>query len=239
MPTDPPIVNVYCDESSHLPHDGHPFMVLGALWHSADSARLIAEGIRAIKVRHHCDRDFEAKWSRVSPANLPLYSELLTFFLKSDALRFRALIAPKGQLDHGKFHQDHDSWYYKMYYTMLRPVMVRPGYRYRVFLDIKDTRSASKVRHLHDVLCSSLHDFEKQRLLRVQNVHSKEIEQLQLTDLLVGILNYANRNLHSNKGKTALVDALRSATGFSLTSSTPVAAQKINVFRWTPSGGHV
>jgi len=67
-------------------------------------------------------------------------------FLADERLRFRGLVVPvKGRLDHARFDQSHDDWYYKMYFTMLRPIFCAP-HRYRIYLDVKDTRGGPKVQ---------------------------------------------------------------------------------------------
>ena len=55
-------------------------------------------------------------------------------------------VASKEGLRHDDFDQSHDSWYYKMYYLLLRRLLAERENEYRVFLDIKDTNSAEKVR---------------------------------------------------------------------------------------------
>ena len=66
----------------------------------------------------------------------------------------------------------------------------------------------------------------------MQLVHSHEIEQLQLADLLIGAVSYMNRGLHSNAGKQALVDRMRQRSGYSLTKTTLLREDKVNLFRW-------
>lgn len=68
-----------------------------------------------------------------------------------------------------------------MYWVMLK-TLFHPNSQYFVYLDIKDTRSAQKVRTLHDVLSNSQRDFERRVIRRVQMVASHEVEQLQLAD---------------------------------------------------------
>ena len=41
--------NIYCDESCHLPNDGQPLMVLGAVWCPVDKSREISVRLREIK----------------------------------------------------------------------------------------------------------------------------------------------------------------------------------------------
>ena len=100
-------------------------------------------------------------------------------------------LSGKARLDHARFDQSHDDWYYKMYFTMLRPIFCAP-HRYRIYLDVKDTRGGPKTRKLHEVLANSLYDFDRQCIERVQLVRSHESELLQIADLLIGALTYAN-----------------------------------------------
>lgn len=227
------VFNIYCDESCHLEHDGQPVMVLGALWCPLDKVREIAIRIREIKRRHGLSPDFEVKWTKVSGSKAPLYLDLLDYFFDDDDLHFRALIIPdKGKLNHAAFAgQSHDIWYYKMYFGMLKAIF-HPRARFRVYLDIKDTRGGDRVRTLHDILCNNLYDFSKEIVERVQLVHSHEIEQLQLADLLIGAISYANRGLTHNRGKTAFVERMRQRSRYSLTKSTLLREDKINLFVW-------
>ncbi|MCB1678520.1 MAG: DUF3800 domain-containing protein [Halioglobus sp.] len=181
------IFNVYCDESCHLENDHQKAMVLGAIWCPLDKSREVAVRLREIKLKHGLAPGFEVKWTKVSPAKTGLYLDLVDYFFDDVDLHFRALIVPdNSKLRHDAIPgQDHDTWYYKMYFDMLK-VIFRPDARYRVYLDIKDTRGAEKVAKLHEVLCNNIYDFSRKVIERVQLVHSHEIEQLQLADLLIG-----------------------------------------------------
>ncbi len=226
--------NVYCDETCHLENDQKPVMVLGAVWCSVAKRKGISTRLREIKERHGLPRDFEVKSTKVSPAKLPFYRDLLDYFFDDDDLHFRALVVPdKTRLDHRRFEQDHDTWYYKMYFDMLK-VIFAPDSRYRVYLDIKDTTGSSKVRKLHDVLCNNLYDFSRQIITRVQLVHSSEVDILQLTDLLVGIVRYANESIQHSEAKQRLVQRTKQRSGYSLIRSTLLRESKFNVFVWRP-----
>jgi len=197
------------------------------------AVRPIAEAIRALKTAHGLKPDFEAKWTKVSPGKATFYLALINFFLNDDRLRFRGLVVPdKARLDHARFDQSHDDWYYKMYFTMLRPIFTAP-HRYRIYLDVKDTRGGPKIRKLHDVLTNSLLDFDRQTIERVQQIRSHESELLQITDLLIGALTYANRGLASSPAKTAILAQLRASLGQQALSRTSTfAAIKFNVLVW-------
>jgi hypothetical protein len=231
--TEPRRFNVYCDESCHLEHDGIPAMAWGAVYCPAAETRAIAAAVRALKAEHGLAHDFEAKWTKISPAKVDFYLALVDLFLADERLRFRGLVVPeKGLLDHARFDQSHDDWYYKMYFTMLRPIFCAP-HRYRIYLDVKDTRGGPKTRKLHDVLGNSLHDFDRQAIERVQQVRSHESELLQIADLLIGALTYANRGLVTSPAKAAIIERLCTRLGPNVLSSTSAfAATKFNILVW-------
>src|SRR4051812_13733207 len=207
-------------------------MVLGAIWSKLDSVHHSTERLREIKIRHGLSRSAELKWTKVSPGNLPLYLEILDYFFDNDQLCFRALIADKGDLRHGQFEQTHDEWYYKMYFDMLKWIL-QPEDRFRIYLDIKDTRSSSKIRKLHEVLANNLYDFSRDIVERVQTVRSHEAELLQLADLLIGAVSAANRPLSiQSSAKRACVERVRQRSRYSLTQSTLLRERRFNLFHW-------
>lgn len=231
----PQTYNIYCDESGHLEHDEAGVMVLGAVWCPLSHAYEAGRRLRTLKTSCGLNSAFEVKWTKVSPAMTDFYVALTNAFWADPDLHFRALVVPdKSKLQHSNFQQTHDTWYYKMYFDMLKAILNPPD-RHRIYLDIKDTRSADKTRKLHDVLCNSMYDFDRQIIERVQTVRSNEVELLQLADLLIGAVSYANRRLSGNAGKTAIVANLRQASGYSLTRTTLLKESKCNVFVWEAS----
>lgn len=228
----PDTYHIYCDESCHLENDQQAAMVLGALWCPATRVREGNVAIRALKEKHGFATDFELKWTKVSPAKIAFYRELVDYFFDNGWLHFRALIVPdKTKLRHDAYGQTHDEWYYKMYFDLLKVILERDSV-YRIFLDIKDSRSARKVVKLHDVLTNNMYDFDRNIVRTVQNVHSHEIELLQLCDLLLGSISYANRGLAGSPAKQALVEHMRRRSRLKLTLTTLLREDKVNLFRW-------
>ena len=229
----PRVFNVYCDESCHLENDDIPVMVWGAVFCEAHVVRKLSLRIRALKAEHGLSRRFEAKWTRISPAKAAFYLALVDLYLDDNRLRFCSLVVPdKGILRHSAFSQSHDDWYYKMYFTMLRPVLTLP-HRYRIYLDVKDTRGGSRIRKLHEVLAGSLHDFDHECVVRVQQIRSHESELMQLADILTGALAYANRSLTGSQAKSAVVERLRGRLGSdALDHASAAAAAKFNLLVW-------
>lgn len=224
--------NVYCDESCHLENDGQKAMVLGAVWCPKDKRLEIAQRIREIKQRHGLGRDFEIKWTKVSPSKLAFYQDIVDYFFDDDDLHFRGLIVPdKSVLDHDSHQQDHDDWYYKMYFTMLKTIF-EPDSRYYVYIDIKDTLGHEKVERLQDILCTNAYDFSRRMIADVKRVHSHEVEHLQIADLLIGALSYLHRELSGSSAKEALIARIRQRSGYRLTFNTMIRELKFNLFIW-------
>lgn len=229
------VYNIYCDESCHLENDGIAVMVLGAVWCPDSKRKEIFQRIREIKQKHGFQSDFEIKWNKVSPAGLDFYLDVLDYFFDDDDLHFRALVVPdKKKLDHQAFGQDHDTFYYKMYFDLLK-IILSPECGYNIYIDIKDTKSQEKVLNLQNVLRNNHYDFHKQIIKKIQQVHSHEVEILQITDMLTGAIGYLHRGLQNNAGKVALINRIRERSGYSLMQSTLVKESKFNLFIWKPT----
>jgi len=224
--------NVYLDESCHLENDNVQVMTLGAVWCPQEKARDISLRIRDIQSQHGLAHDFEIKWTKVSPAKRDFYQAVIDYFLDDDDLHFRGVVIPdKTALDHDRFSQTHDEWYYKMCFTLLEPI-IDPTQYYSIYLDIKDTRSEGKRRKLEEVLRNANYDSSENIIRRVQQIRSHESELMQLADLLIGAVTYANRGLQTSAAKLALIGRVRQRTRFSLTRSTWLREPKINLLIW-------
>ncbi|WP_346030675.1 DUF3800 domain-containing protein [Dermacoccus barathri] len=231
-------LNIYCDESSHLPNDGMPVMVLGAITCESTLARQSMQRLFDIRKRHAMPHDFEIKWTKVSPAKVGFYLDVVDYFFDSTHLNFRTVVAPKGKLDHSEFNQTHDDWYYKMMFYLVRNVLPASG-SVHIYLDKKDTRGGVKARKLHDVTANAAYDFDRSRIRRVQIVESHHVGLLQLADLLLGAVNYANRGMSTSAAKSQVVQRIRERSGYELTRSTLPTERKFNVFVWRPQGGRL
>lgn len=231
--------NIYCDESCHLQNDKNDIMVIGAISCPLKYAKEINSIIKHIKEEYGLGRNkygvaMELKWTKVSKSKMNMYKKLIDLFFEKDYLNFRAvIIKEKSKLDHKIFLQDHDTWYYKMYYYLLRE-MVRLGQQYNIYIDIKDTNSADKVLFLQKVLNRSLYDFYDETVMRIQTIRSEEVNILQLTDLFIGALSYINRGKNSSEAKLEIIEYLKDYSGLDLEHTTLRGDQKFNIFIWTP-----
>jgi hypothetical protein len=234
------IINIYCDESCHLENDGQPVMGFGAVICSQENLAAVNAALAALKEKHRARG--ELKWEKVSPARLAFYEELIDWFFAEPNLRFRGwLVDHKSRLAHDFFNAgSHDSFYYKMYYYLLEP-QVRwpqpgePERTYRIYLDVKDTRSRIKVKSLCEVLRNKKHDWNGKLVSRLQSAHAAEVQLMQLTDFLLGALTYRNRPLAQPGGaKVACVERMEKRAGFLLTGGTPPWEEKLNFYTFTP-----
>lgn len=225
--------NIYCDESCHLEKDRQSVMLLGAIWCPKTEVKKHASALREIKERNYSRG--ELKWTKVSASRKSFFIEILEYFFSTDGLKFRCLIVDnKKYLDHSYYNLgSHDSFYYKMYFYLLRNILSAIN-KYNIYLDIKDTCSQRKINILRDVLCNSFHDFERKMINRIQHVRSKEVELLQLTDFLIGAISYSSRHLSSSRSKLAIVSRIQKLSGLNLKDTTPPWEEKFNLFFFSP-----
>jgi hypothetical protein len=145
----------------------------------------------------------EIKWTKVSLSKIRFYIDLVDYFFDTD-LRFRAIGVEKAKIRNEDFFQTNDDFYYKMYYLLLY-YNINSFYNYNVYLDIKDTLSACKVRKLREILNVRLGVFRN-----VQNIRSCESLLMQLADFLMGAISYnVNDTEHKNIAKVQIIEKIR------------------------------
>lgn len=230
------MINIYCDESCHLENDGINVMGLGGIWCSKSKMCEINQKIKDIKIKNSVNPTSEVKWTKISPSKKQLYIDLINYFFDDDGLHFRGLIVPnKSVLNHEKYNQTHEDFYYKMYFEMLKTIF-SPNLKYNVYVDIKDTNSAKRVRKLEEVCCNSLYDFSHKIIQNIQPIRSHEVQAMQLVDILLGALVYTNRNFDSSviqsETKKELIKLIKKRSGYSLKKTTLLKEEKFNVFIW-------
>ena len=229
-------INIYCDESCHLENDGINVMGLGGVWCSKYKIREINQRIKDIKIRNGVNPTAEVKWTKVSPSKKQLYIDLINYFFDDDDLHFRGLIIPnKSVLNHEKYNQTHEDFYYKMYFEMLKTIF-SPSLKYNVYVDIKDTNSAKRTRKLEEVCCNSLYDFSHRIIQNIQPIRSHEVQVMLLIDILLGALVYTNRDFASDvvqsETKKELIELIKKRSGYSLKKTTLLREEKYNIFIW-------
>lgn len=164
-------------------------------------------------------------------SKMGLYEDLIKWFMNSDYLQFRCVVADKTGLDYDRFQINHDDWYYRMYYLLLGKTLNETN-EYSIYIDIKDTCSSRKVEELKNVLNRSYYDFYASMIQKVQQIHSHEVELLQLADLFIGAVGYQNNGLISSPAKLEIIKLLGENTGCRLDATTSLAKKKFNIFVW-------
>ena len=234
------LYNVYCDETCHLENDGINVMVLGAVWCPQSKLKEVNQRIKEIKARNNVSTTMELKWTKISPGKLDLYKDLVNYYFDDDDLHFRALIIPdKSKLDHQRFNQTHDDWYYKMYFDMLK-VIFHPMDRFEVYIDIKDSNSYHKAQRLREVCSNSMYDFSQSIIQRLQPIRSDEVQIMQLTDILIGAIAYENRSFpdgfQKSSAKQGIISLIKKRSGYTMKKTTLLREDKLNLLRWDARG---
>lgn len=215
--------NLYCDESCHLENDQNTYMILGYLRVPYNQMKLHANAIKEVKERHHFFG--EIKWSKVANSQSKFYSDIVSYFFASD-LAFRAIVIKKENINNEQYGQDFDTFYYKMYYQLFNHKIDMLS-SYNIYLDVKDTLNARKVRKLKEILQT------KYGVVRnLQSIQSHESLFLQLADLLIGAIGYNLRPEEEQKvtAKKALINRIQKDSHQSLKKSSYLSESKMNLF---------
>jgi len=228
------MINIYCDESCHLENDNINVMILGGIICPQDKLKEANKDLKEIKNSFGIPANLELKWTKVSPAKIDLYKALIYYFFDNKHLKFRGLVIPdKSQLDHERFNQTHDDWYYKMYYVMLKAILL-DAKEYQIYIDIKDTNSYRKSQELKKYLSI----LSKNSIKKLHPIRSDEIQIMQLADLFIGAVGYCNRDFPKNHiksiAKQEIIQLIQNRSKCSLTQTT--YDEKFNMLMWTPQG---
>ena len=234
------LYNVYCDETCHLEHDNSNVMVLGAVWCPQSKLKEINERIRQIKKRNNVSETMEMKWTKISPAKVDLYKDLVNYFFDDDDLHFRGVIIPdKTRLNHERYHQTHDTWYYKMYYYLLDR-FIDANYSYYILYDEKDKYTTYRMNTVKKIIENkkSFNKFSSFNL-RTKQINSKESELMQLLDVIMGAVGYKNRGYmekdkQTGQTKKEIAKYLESKFEKNIENGTSPYETKFNIFIWKP-----
>ena len=193
--------------------------------------------IKDIKLKHGISSHREIKWTKVSNAKLDYYKELIHYFFSNESLNFRAVVIPdKSKLNHDKFSQTHDDFYYKMYFYLIRKFL-NNKHELQIFMDIKDTHGNKKIRKLKKILQNFSKNRFEHSVKNIQLIRSHENSLLQLTDLLIGAISYKNRGLSNSNSKLELISLIEEYTNFNLDKTTMLSEIKFNIFIFDNDGG--
>src|SRR6056297_3635104 len=108
--------NLYCDESTHLQHDGKPFMVIAYIKCAYPQIKQHKDYIKLLKSKHKFHG--EMKWSKISKSNSEFYADVIDYFFATD-LSFRAIVVDKSQIDETREGFTYNDFYFRMYYQLV------------------------------------------------------------------------------------------------------------------------
>ena len=216
--------NIYCDESTHLEHDRHPFMLYGYVSIASNQIKICKEQIKAIKEKYgYAD---ELKWINVHEKTFPVYKELVEYFFLTD-MQFQAVIADKTQIDSSRPDYTFDDFYFRMYFQLFHHE-INLGHNYNIYFDIKDTCSQEKLHRLREALKwnASIRNF--------QFIRSHESVFVQLADVLMGAINYQLRIQKGDVGgkviaKRRIADLINGHTPISFKPSSQLSSKMFNL----------
>ena len=221
------IVNIYCDESSHAKVPEGP-MAIGALSLPKDKYFECRDAVRKIKQEYGLSVKTELKWTKISPKKVSAYIALIDYFFRTEYLSFRA-VAIKDKKAYSTAGLNSDDVYYSLYFILLNPMMADDR-RNRVYLDIKDTHSGSRVPRLEAKLKNDNYEVESGQIERVQVINSQDVELMGLVDVLVGALAAANRDDTKSDAKLKVIQRIRDCCGYTLKKSTLLGARKLCLY---------
>lgn len=223
--------NIYCDESGHLQRMQQNVMVLGALHIPKNRVSDITNSLKQLKKKHGLNEHWELKWAKISNAKLDYYKGLIDYFMDEPDLSFRCIVIPdKETLDHKRFDRTDDDFYYVMFFYALKKLIENENI-YDIYFDFKDAFQNEKLNVLKRYLQN--HCNIADRNLRLHIIQSHVSQFIQFTDLLIGIVAYANKHLETNSAKLELVNYTHNRVRESLISSTVLHKKKFNVFVWS------
>ncbi len=113
-------INIYCDESRYSNLED-PYLVIGAVKCPREYKREIVGELNSLKHLYGIGGEFG--WKSVSPNKGEFYLSLVDWFLKTDALRFRCVVANKDNL----WSRDAEDGFYVVYHQLLYHWLVPPN----------------------------------------------------------------------------------------------------------------
>jgi hypothetical protein len=212
-----------------------PVMCIGYTEINTGQYAEIKQHIKELKLQHKSPT--EVKWNNVSASRLPLYKALVDYFFATN-IDFRCILVKyKDKLNHEQFNQgDHNNFYYKLIYFLLKSATNPPANQYNVYLDIKDTRGKERLNKIEEVLQHKYNG--KSPFVFFQHIHSHENVLLQLTDLFIGAITFKARGLqefeNASKAKVELLRHIEEKSGYSLEEGTEPWETKFNIFDHQP-----
>lgn len=228
-------INFYSDESCHLQFDDNSVMTLAAVYCSKGRVKNISSSIRSLKHKYGINPYTELKWKKVSPCNLSMYKEIVDYIAGNTVIKIRVIIAKhkKEIISNEGVFGSYDSWYSKMYYTLLKyPLEMIPFYKdydvVNLFIDKKDTLSKERNNNLAKYLAYTT----PQKFIRTFVSDSKEHELIQIADIIAGAASYSYRDKQVSEAKRILAEYIQKKLRIDFMNTSKLRDYRANVFIW-------
>lgn len=223
--------NIYCDESCHLKSKDGKHMLIGAVYCPKTKVKKINEYIKHLKENYNISNNIELKWHKIDWKTEKLYLDIINYFFNQDYLKFRVIVIDKTTLEHKKYNQTENDFYYKTYYEMLKYI-ITPENSYNIYPDIKDTNSYYYHQVMLNFLRIKIADINYKTIKKVQPIRSYEAPILQINDILIGALSYYYRKLNTNKSKLNIINEIQKLYDEPLDKTSAYSNTKFNIFIW-------
>lgn len=226
--------NLYFDESCHLQYDNSDVMCIGGIVVPAEKIQEYKDAIKAIKRKYAILH--EIKWNTISTTRINMYKELLEFFFSSQ-MSFRCiLIKNKSNISaHTLNRIEYNEFYFSIVEKLIRFSVRHNGGNnndFRVYLDLKDSHGAKKLRAIENVLHGGLEN--NNEVSHLQNIRSHESVFIQLADILIGAIAYKTRKLKGSEAKLQLIEHIEKLSGYSIDEGTEPGDAKFSIYDFQP-----
>jgi hypothetical protein len=183
------ILEVYVDESSQTKHR---YLVLGAVVVRMTNAQALNEAIAQARLPELPSN--EMKWTKVSKGKLAAYQRVADLFFDRNAeMHFHSLFVDTTKQNHKKFNQgDSEIGFNKEVYQLSNKVgRVYSDSYFHIYPDYRDTcHSPEELRLILNRGAAKRGDKRDWPIRRMQFRNSKQIQILQLADVLIGAIAY-------------------------------------------------
>lgn len=228
---------VYCDESNQdiftqQQRNHLSYMTIGSLWIPADIRKSAKQKILNIREKHQ--KFGEIKWSKVSPAGMEFYKDLIDFFFAyGKEMRFRCIAVEADNVNWTIHSGDKELGFYKFYYQMLHHWILDFN-EYAIFCDHKSNAHKREMTELKNCLANANLSSE---ISNVQSLASRNLVLMQMADLLLGIASARlNGTTQAESAKEQLIQYVEKKLDREL-CPTWKDEQKFNIFKINLDGG--
>jgi hypothetical protein len=238
-----PAYRIFADESgtnARLPCYG-----FGLLWIPNERRGTFHADVRRLKERHGKPLNHEIKWTKTTPANLPLYKAAVDYVLQAPNVFFHAIIYPRRLVDLTYHEGSWDLARRKHFVAFLRDRIKRfsrgsgaSTREFHVRVDAGYSEYAKATEAAHKILNAGLANDSKIRnvVTSFREVDSAETQGVQLCDLILGAVMAARQEEITASAKLELLKHLADRLGWpDLKCFTYPQEPRFNIWCWHPA----